>query len=47
LYETAQGLGVVNVLQELHKSMLFGKQSELDNDPSQLPADNQWDASIS
>ena len=41
--ETIQGLGTVNVSQELHDPVSLGERSELPNYPIQLPADNQYD----
>jgi len=40
LDEAAQSFGVVDVLQELQKLVLFRKRSELCNDPNQLPGIN-------
>lgn len=40
LDEAVQSVGVVNVLQELQKLMLFRKRSELCNDPNQLPGNS-------
>ena len=40
LDEAVQSVGVVDVLQELQKLMLFRKRSELCNDPSQLPGNS-------
>ena len=41
LDEAVQGTDMVNVFQELHKSVLFAQWSELCNNSSQLPANNQ------
>ena len=40
LDEAVQSVGVVDVLQELQKLMLFRKRSELCNDPNQLPGNS-------
>jgi len=40
LNEAVQSVGVVDILQELQKLVLFRKRSELCNDPNQLPGNN-------